>query len=75
MSVALDKAKVSAAVATFASIVTWIEGFPNYFLLTALGAFFFTLMIQYGSVKFKIVGSSLFMSFIMWILSHGGFKW
>lgn len=71
----MDKAKISGIVAFFASIVAAIEGYPNYVLITALGTFLFTLMVQYGSVKFKIVGTSMVASFIIWLLSSGGFKW
>ena len=75
MSVALDKAKISGVVAAFASIMALIDNYPNYVLLAGLGTFLFTLMIQYGSIKFKIVGSSLLTGFIMWLFSLGGFKW
>jgi hypothetical protein len=74
MSVAIDKAKISGIVAVFASIIALVGNYANLALLVCLGTFLFTLMIQYGSIKFKIVGSSLLIGFITWLVSHGGFK-
>lgn len=73
MSSVIDKAKVSGITAVFTTIVAALGGYP-FFLYAGLGMFVFTLMIQHGALKFKIVGSTV-LAIIYLIFTHGvGFK-
>lgn len=55
MSVAMDKAKVSGIVGILGAIAAVVTGYASMFILAGFGTFFFTLLIQYGSLKFKFV--------------------
>lgn len=55
MSSVFDKAKVSGIVGLAGAITAIFSGFVNFALMAALGAFLVTMLIQYGSVKIKIL--------------------
>ena len=54
MTVAMDKAKISGIVGSLGAIAAVVVGYANFFILAGFGMFFFTLLIQYGSIKFKV---------------------
>lgn len=54
MSTVMDKAKISGIVGVVGAFATLLTGYVNLILFAALGTFIFSLMIQYGAVKFKI---------------------
>jgi len=55
LSSVLDKAKVSGIAGLAGAITAVFTGFVNLALMAALGTFFITMLIQYGSVKIKIL--------------------
>ena len=57
MTVAKDKAIISGIVGALGAVAAVISGYASLFILTGFGTFFVTMLIQYGSVKFKIATS------------------
>ena len=57
MTVAKDKAIISGIVGAFGAVAAVISGIPSMFMLAGFGTFFFTMLIQYGSIKIKLVAS------------------
>jgi len=57
MTVAMDKAKVSGIAGTISAIATLLSPYNAYFIFAGLGMFLVTMLIQYGSLKIKLVTS------------------
>lgn len=57
MTVAKDKAMISGIVGALGAVAAVISGLPSMFMLAGFGTFFFTMLIQYGSIKVKLVVS------------------
>jgi len=55
MSIALDKAKISGIAGLFGAFAVFVYGFVNFVLIGGMATFLLTLMIQYGSIKVKIL--------------------
>lgn len=55
MSSVFDKAKVSGIAGLVGAITAIFSGFLNFALMAALGTFLITMLIQYGSIKIKIL--------------------
>ena len=55
MTKTFDKAKVSAIAGIFGAIAATVYGFMNFVLLAGMGMFLFTMLIQYSSIKIKIL--------------------
>lgn len=73
MSDVIDKAKIAGIVAVFGAIVTVVYGFANFVLLSGIGTFLATLLIQYGSIKVKIlVPLAALLGFFSWSVVNGG---
>jgi hypothetical protein len=73
MTVAMDKAKVSGIAGIVASIATFFSVYSIYFVIVGFGIFVTTLLIQYGSIKFKFVASfTTILGLIIAYFSEGG---
>ena len=73
MSTAIDKAKISGITALFGAIVAIIYGFANFAMFTSLVTFITMMMVQYGSIKVKIlVPAALLLTLFAGIQYIGG---
>lgn len=72
MGEVIDKAKVAGIVAVFGAIATVVYGFTNFVLLSGIGTFLITLLIQYGSIKVKVlVPVAALLGFLSWSAVNG----
>jgi len=55
MTLANDKAKISAIAGLLGAVAAVVYGFVNFVLLAGIGMFLFTMLIQYSSIKIKIL--------------------
>jgi len=73
MTTAMDKAKVSAITGAFGSLTAFVAGYTNFVMIAGMAAFLFTMMIQYGLIKVKIlVPAATALGLISWYLYSYG---
>ncbi len=72
MTATMDKAKISGIVGSLGAIAAVVAGYANFFMLAGFGMFFFTLLIQYGSFKFKIITSAAVLTGLSYFFFGGG---
>lgn len=72
MSAVLDKAKVSGIAGAISGFATILYGYVNFVLFIAVGVFLLTLMVQYGSIKVKILVPAFTILIFILSLIHGG---
>jgi hypothetical protein len=73
MSMVIDKAKVSGIVGAISAFATVLYGYVNFVLLVGIGVFLLTMMIQYGSVKIKLlVPAFTAIIFLLSLMYNGG---
>jgi hypothetical protein len=57
MTAVMDKAKVSGIAGAVSALATLFSPYNVYFIFVGFGMFLMTLLIQYGSLKIKLVAS------------------
>lgn len=72
MTAVMDKAKVSGIAGALAGLATLLSPYNVYFVFAGFGMFLMTLLIQYGSLKIKLVAS---MTGILLFLATYFVKW
>ena len=72
MSAITDKAKISGIMGVLGAVTAIAGGYTNMFLFAGFGLFFFTMMIQYGGIQFKIATSAAAILGFAYYLSQMG---
>lgn len=72
MNVASGKAIISGIVGLLGAASAAISRQVQMFIPVGFGLFFFTLLIQYGSFKFKIVTSAAVLTGLSYLFFGGG---
>lgn len=68
----MDKAKISGIVGALGALIAVAGGHTSMFLFAGFGLFFFTMMIQYGGIQFKIATSAATLLGVAYFLNQMG---